>query len=85
MINVKVKYISGIEEHTGVLEESLQVNDGITVSELIKLITEKYLKLREFLSDGDLMVGVNGRIVTNYNVILTDGDVVILSRTIAGG
>lgn len=89
-----VKFLATLYDLTGVLKTQIEVNDGITVRELLEVLSERFPKLKQEILDerGELKpmynILVNGRAVewlNGLNTTLKDGDEIVFIPPAAGG
>lgn len=89
-----VKFLATLYDITGVLKTEIEVDDGISVRQLIEVLSNKFEKLRGELLDekGELKpmynILVNGRSIDwlqGLDTRLQDGDEVVFIPPAAGG
>ena len=81
-MNINVRFFALYRERVGRSEQTLEVCDGTTVSNLIRILRELYGNLAP--PDIDIVVAVNAEY--NHNdVVLKDGDEVALIPPVSGG
>ncbi|ABL88123.1 molybdopterin synthase subunit MoaD [Pyrobaculum islandicum DSM 4184] len=93
-MKIRVKFLASLYELTGVLKTELDVPDGISIKELISLLSMRYRNLETEILDetGNLKpmynILVNGRAIEWLNGLATklkDGDEVVFIPPAAGG
>lgn len=93
-MKIRVKFLASLYELTGVLKMELDVPDGISIKELISLLSMRYRNLETEILDetGNLKpmynILVNGRAIEWLNGLATklkDGDEVVFIPPAAGG
>ena len=80
---LRVLYFAVARERTQCQEERLVLTDPYTLSELKRMIYQKYTTLAEL--DLYLRWAVNQRFCDDEDIILSDGDEVALIPPISGG
>ena len=95
MSNIKIFFLSLLEDITGVNEISLSIEKNSTIKDVLKLLTSKFgkdFKITIFESQDTLskyiIISLNGkdiRSLENLDSSLHDGDEVALLPAIAGG
>ncbi len=83
MIEIKVMLFANIRDLTGKEELVLQVEDGITVSDALRIIKES-LPMLERLPIDSFMVAVNMEYASR-NYLLKDGDIIAIIPPVGGG
>ena len=83
-MKIRVKYLAAIADYTGVSEEELELNDGSTLKDLIKVIRERHPKIKEFEKRFSILILVNG-VTKKDEDRLSDGDRVALLPPVSGG
>jgi molybdopterin synthase sulfur carrier subunit len=81
-VKITVRYFAQARELAGLREESIELPSTFHVQEAVSRIMETHPRLREMQQI--TRVVINGR-MTDENVVLNDGDVVVLVPPIAGG
>lgn len=81
-VKITARYFAQVRELAGLKEECFELPSLIHVQEAVSKIIETHPRLRE-LKQATRVV-INGR-MTGENVVLSDGDVVVLVPPIAGG
>jgi len=79
MMKVNAKFFASVREITGKKEELVELKDGATVEDLLKILTEKYgRKFKEYVFDeksnsprDTLQFLMDGRSVTTMNGLRT--------------
>lgn len=94
-MNVEVKFFTSLREITGKKVDEIQLQNTITVDELLTLLSEKYGKnFREYIYNkkgdvqGFLSVLVNGKninIMQGFDTKLQENDVVAILPPVGGG
>ena len=94
-MKVEVKFFTSLREITGKKVDELQLQNTITVNELITLLSEKYGKnFREYIYNkkGDvqgflsfLVNGKNINIIQGFDTELQENDVVAILPPVGGG
>jgi len=94
-MNVEVKFFTSLREITGKKVDEIQLQNTITVDELLTLLSEKYGKnFREYIYNkkgdmqGFLSVLVNGKninIMQGFDTELQENDVVAILPPVGGG
>ena len=94
-MKVEVKFFTSLREITGKKVDTIQLQDAITVNELVKMLSEKYgKKFREYIYDKDgvtqefLSFLVNGKNINNmqgFDTKLGDQDVIAILPPVGGG
>ena len=94
-MKVEVKFFTSLREITGKKVDELQIQNTITVNELVTILSEKYGKnFREYIYDkkgqlqGFLSFLVNGKninILQGFDTKLQEGDVVAVLPPVGGG
>ncbi|MEM1695918.1 MAG: MoaD/ThiS family protein [Desulfurococcaceae archaeon] len=86
-MKLTVRYAGLLTELTGKYQENLDVQQGITLKDLIELLVSRYTALRLWLERIPLLVvHVNGVNVTGYlETVLKDNDVVEISTPLYEG
>jgi len=94
-MKVEVKFFTSLREITGKKVDTIQMQDAITVNELVKMLSEKYgKKFREYIYDKDgvtqefLSFLVNGKNINNmqgFDTKLGDQDVIAILPPVGGG
>jgi len=94
-MNVEVKFFTSLREITGKKVDEIQLQNAITVDELLTLLSEKYGKnFREYIYNkkgdmqGFLSVLVNGKninIMQGFDTKLQENDVVAILPPVGGG
>jgi len=93
-MKVEVKFFTSLREITGKKVDEIQLQNPITVNELITLLSEKYGKnFREYIyNKGDVQVflsflvnGKNINIMQRFDTKLQEGDVVAILPPVGGG
>jgi MoaD family protein len=90
MGKIKVKYLNVYSKLTGKKEEFVSIEDRLTLSELLNIISG-YQKVKESVLDHEgrlkphVWVLVNRERVTDLTKEISDGDTVVFSLPIAGG
>ena len=92
MIKVSIKYMGQLATSAGKLEESLNIDESLTVASLIKSVAEDYGDpLKPMLVQNDelimgLMIAVNDeQIIDAGTETLKNGDSIMLISPMAGG
>lgn len=78
-MKIEVKYYAWIREEVGE-KETLEVDDGATVREIVKKLREKHAGL----AGENFLIAVNGRTV-DLDTCLNEGDVVVVFPPAGGG
>ncbi len=81
-IKVRVKFFAYARELVGEKAIVMEVNEGISVEELIDIVTDDHPDLEDIREQ--LIIAVNKTTVSPYR-ILADGDEVALLPPVAGG
>ena len=94
-MNVEVKFFTSLREITGKKVDEIQLQNAITVDELLTLLSEKYGKnFREYIYNnkgevqGFLSFLVNGKninIMQGFNTKLQENDIVAILPPVGGG
>jgi len=94
-MNVEVKFFTSLREITGKKVDKIQLQNAITVDELLTLLSEKYGKnFREYIYNkkGDvqgflsfLVNGKNINIMQGFDTKLQENDVVAILPPVGGG
>lgn len=93
-MRVRVRYFTTLRELAGSSEEELELENGSTLADLLKKITEKYGKeAKNYLFDkGEvdpsiyfLINGVSARSLKGLETTLEEGDVIVIIPPIGGG
>ena len=94
-MNVEVKFFTSLREITGKKVDEIQLQNAITVDELLTLLSEKYGKnFREYIYNkkgevqGFLSVLVNGKninIMQGFDTKLQENDIVAILPPVGGG
>ena len=94
-MKVEVKFFTSLREITGKKVDQIQMQDAITVNELVKMLSEKYgKKFREYIYDKDgvtqefLSFLVNGKNINKmqgFDTKLEDQDVIAILPPVGGG
>jgi molybdopterin synthase sulfur carrier subunit len=94
-MKVEVKFFTSLREITGKKVDEIQLQNTITVNELVTLLSEKYGKtFREYIYNkkGDvqeflsfLVNGKNINIMQGFDTKLQEGNVVVILPPIGGG
>ena len=94
-MKVEVKFFTSLREITGKKVDTIQLQDAITVNELVKMLSEKYgKKFREYIYDKDgvtqefLSFLVNGKNINKmqgFDTKLEDQDVIAILPPVGGG
>ena len=94
-MKVEVKFFTSLREITGKKVDEIQLQNTITVDELLTLLSEKYGKnFREYIYNkkgdvqGFLSVLVNGKninIMQGFDTKLQENDVVAILPPVSGG
>ncbi len=94
-MNVEVKFFTSLREITGKKVEKIQLQNTITVNELITVLSEKYGKnFREYIYNqkGDvqeflsfLVNGKNINIMQGFDTKLQEMDVIAILPPVGGG
>jgi molybdopterin synthase sulfur carrier subunit len=94
-MKIEVKFFTSLREITGKKVDTIQLQDAITVNELIKMLSEKYgKKFREYIYNKDgvtqefLSFLVNGKNINNmqgFDTKLEDQDVIAILPPVGGG
>ena len=94
-MNVEVKFSTSLREITGKKVDEIQLQNAITVDELLTLLSEKYGKnFREYIYNkkgevqGFLSFLVNGKninIMQGFDTKLQENDVVAILPPVGGG
>jgi molybdopterin synthase sulfur carrier subunit len=80
-MKIKLKYFASFRDMTGKQEESMDVEEGVTVKELRDQVREKYPKIGEREM---ILVAVNG-VFTSLDKEISEGDEVALFPPVSGG
>ncbi len=94
MPRVKTRYFAVVREVVGLREEEIEVPEGATLQDFIKILTDRYGKLRKVILDekGELKTGYN--VAHNTTTVpkhqldkkkIKDGDEVVILPPIGGG
>ncbi len=94
-MNVEVKFFTSLREITGKKVDEIQLQNTVTVDELLTLLSEKYGKnFREYIYNkkgevqGFLSFLVNGKninIMQGFDTKLQENDVVAILPPVGGG
>ena len=94
-MKVEVKFFTSLREITGKKVDEIQLQNTVTVNELVTLLSEKYGKnFREYIYNkkGDvqeflsfLVNGKNINIMQGFDTKLQEGNVVVILPPIGGG
>jgi molybdopterin synthase sulfur carrier subunit len=94
-MKVEVKFFTSLREITGKKADELQLQNAITVKELLTLLSEKYGKnFREYIYDKKgkvqdfLSFLVNGRninVLQGFDTELKQGDTIAIIPPVGGG
>ncbi len=94
-MNVEVKFFTSLREITGKKVDKIQLQNTVTVDELLTLLSEKYGKnFREYIYNkkgevqGFLSFLVNGKninIMQGFDTKLQENDVVAILPPVGGG
>jgi len=94
-MNVEVKFFTSLREITGKKVDEIQLQNVITVEEMLTLLSEKYgEKFRAYVYDkkgkvhGFLSFLVNGRninVLQGFDTELKQGDVIAVVPPVGGG
>ena len=94
-MNVEVKFFTSLREITGKKVDEIQLQNAITVDELLTLLSEKYGKnFREYIYNkkgevqGFLSFLVNGKninIMQGFDTKLQENDIVAILPPVGGG
>ncbi len=79
MMRIQVKYYAWVREKVGE-KETLEVEEEATVRKIIKKLMEKHINL----SEENLLIAVNGRIV-DWDTCLKEGDMIAVFPPAGGG
>lgn len=95
MSNIKIFFLSLLEDITGVNEITLNIEQNSTIKDVLKLLTSEFgkeFKIKIFENPDTLskyiIISLNGRDIRslkNLESSLHDGDEVVLLPAIAGG
>lgn len=83
-MRVIVKYYAILTDITKSSSETISF-DGNNVEDLIKILTKKYPKLKEFLKNHPVTILVNKKLCTNKKSTIKDGDLIELLPPSSGG
>lgn len=89
MINVTVKYLMAFSQVTGKKNETLTIEDGLTVENLLQQLYSRYGRKLKKLVETDLdnrsvIFVVNGE-EKDLSTTLNQGDEVLISYPVGGG
>ena len=84
MLKVRVKYISLLADLTGKREETVEVPEGITLEEFIRIMGRKYPQLGE-LNKKYQIIGIINDLITDSSRRLNPGDKVVIMPPASGG
>ena len=94
-MKVEVKFFTSLREITGKKADEIQLQNVITVEELLKLLSDKYgKKFREYIYNKKgkvqdfLSFLVNGRninVLQSFDTELQEGDVIAIIPPVGGG
>lgn len=94
-MKVEVKFFTTLREITGKNIETIQLQNSITIDELITLLAEKYSKnFREYIYDKKgkvqdflsfLVNGKNINVMQGFDTKLKQGDIVAILPPVGGG
>ncbi len=94
-MKVEVKFFTFLREITGKKVDTIQLQDAITVKELVRMLSEKYGKeFREYIYDKDgvtqeflsfLINGKNINKMQGFDTKLGDQDVIAILPPVGGG
>jgi MoaD family protein len=92
MIEVRIQFLSFIEDLVGKKEEIIRLEENSTLSDLlneIKKLFDRDLTKLIFSSSGDLkkyiLIGLNGQSAKEFAIQLNQGDEISILPAIAGG
>lgn len=80
-MKIKVKYFASFRDMTGKHEESMDVEEGVTVKKLREQVREKYPKIGD---REQVLVAVNG-VFTSLDKEISEGDEVAFFPPVSGG
>ena len=81
-MKIVVRYFALFRDTTGTDQDSLVIDDGSTVSELLETIRKKYPDMEK--TKRDVLVSVNRNFAT-HELKLKDGDEVAIFPPVSGG
>jgi MoaD family protein len=81
-MKIVVRYFALFRDITGTDQDSLVIDDGSTVSELLETIRKKYPDMEK--TKRDVLVSVNRNFAT-HELKLKDGDEVAIFPPVSGG
>lgn len=94
-MKIEVKFFTSLREITGKKVDEIQLQNGITVEELLTLLSEKYgKKFREYVYSkkgkvqGFLSFILNGKninVLQGFDTKLKEGDTVAILPPVGGG
>jgi MoaD family protein len=89
MYQITVKYLMAFSQVTGKKSESLTVEEGVTIEQLLKLLYSRYGRKLKKLVETDLdnrsvIFVVNGE-ERDISTTLNNGDEVLISYPVGGG
>jgi len=94
-MKVEVKFFTTLREITGKNIETIQLQNSITIDELINLLAEKYgKKFREYIYNKEgkvqdflsfLVNGKNINVLQGFDTKLKQGDIVAILPPVGGG
>ncbi len=83
-MKVRVSYVALVADVVGKHEEVIDVEDRITLGELLNYIMSKYPKLKELNKEVKITAVVNS-VSTELDKVLKEGDEVVLLPPASGG
>ena len=81
-MRIKVLYFSSIKDKIGITSENIKIAENSTVSDLIKLLSEKYPQIKDSLKNS--MFAVNEE-YASIEQELKEGDTVAIIPPVSGG
>jgi len=83
-LEVTVKYISLFRDITARREERVKLPEGARLRDLVRMLSERYSGLREYLENGGFVALVNGKVAELEEELLENSEVVLMPP-ISGG
>lgn len=87
-----LRYAGFISEITGKVSEEIEIHEGATLSDILKILTLKYgprfeeLILNYKMRHAPILILLNGKVVRdNFDVKLRDNDFISIMPMVSGG
>lgn len=81
-MRIRLRFFGAYRELAGLAETYIDVEEGLTLGELISLVEERYPRIGELIEEP--IVSLNRRSLPSHTV-LNDGDEVSLLPSVTGG